>query len=216
MTPEARREKSNRLLTKHGLPVAESLPLIEEDAAVSLRSAEEVLRRLVGLWAVAGAAHLPKETFFRDYIKSNDLTAWLSKSESDFLFAAKPSEQARIHYGWQTEPMYFLAWCAGLIPTIKLPFDQSTVESVLPLFPEPGSESLERLRKKITLQSKAELMDWADLLYRTHWAVRDAQIHGRSAPGGLVSGAVMEWHKAVNWMTCYDSEDDWDHVATDT
>jgi hypothetical protein len=59
-------------------------------------------------------------------------------------------------------------------------------------------------------------MNWADLLYRTHWAVREAQLHDRDSPSSLVPGAVMEWHKTANWMTCYEGEDDWDHVATDT
>lgn len=57
---------------------------------------------------------------------------------------------------------------------------------------------------------------WADLLYRLHWAVRDARLTGSSQPAGIEGGVIQEWHLAVNWMTRYDNEDNWDRVGTDT
>ena len=38
--------------------------------------------------------------------------------------------------------------------------------------------------KKANLRPKAEILDAADLIYRYHWAVRDAQLNGRKATAG--------------------------------
>ena len=49
-----------------------------------------------------------------------------------------------------------------------------------------------------------------------HWAVRNAAATGGPLPTTLNGGVVREWHLAVNWMTQYGDDDDWDNVATDT
>jgi hypothetical protein len=216
MSPAERRDSSNRLLRRAGIPTADVLPLIESEAEVSVRTRDEVLRRLLALWAVAGAANLPDVSFFRDFMKEHDLEAWLSPTERAFLFAPNPTEQQRIHGSWQLEPLYFLAWAAGLVETISLPTKHSTLEDVLEIFPRPGLEDSDRLRNTIAVRTTTELLDWADLHYRAHWAMRDEQLRGRRSPAGLVGGAVMEWHKAANWMICYEGEEDWDDVPTDT
>lgn len=216
MTPETRREASIAHLKNLGVAVSPALPLIEDDGEVIVRDPEDLLRRLVALWAVAGAANLPEVRFFREFIQDHDLSNWLSSSESDFLFSESPSDQQRVHFSWQIEPMYFLGWCGGLVPQLVLPRGPSSVEAMLPLFPNPNAPDLTRLRAALVVRPKVQLMDWADLLYRTHSALREAQLHCRDSPASLVPGAVMEWHKSVNWMTCHEGEDDWDHVATDT
>jgi hypothetical protein len=216
MTPLQRKETSNVLLSKHGIPVSESLPLIEDEVGVSLRSTEELLHRLIALWAVTGSAHLPEVDFFRTYVRDAQLEGWLSRREHRFLFSEDPAQQERVHFGWQLEPLFFLSWCGGLIPTISLPFQQSDMSSVLGLFPLQSSPTLDRLKAALSLRPTPEVLNWADLLYRAHWAVRESQLRGRGSPARLVPGAVMEWHKAANWMTGYEEEDDWDDVATDT
>lgn len=216
MTPDARRSLSNFRLRVLGVPIAEHLPLIEDESEIELRSPEEVLRRLVALWAVAGAANMPEVSFFCEYVKNNGLGDWLSDTERAFLFSANPDRQQRVHCSWQVEPLFFLSWCAGLVSELELPRQQSDVGGVLDLFPRPGAEDLQRLREAITVRPKVELLNWADLLYRAHWAVREADLRRREAPAGLVPGAVMEWHKAANWMIRYEDEEDWDNVPTDT
>jgi hypothetical protein len=216
MNPSQRRDTSNALLAKLRVPVVPSLPLIESEEETSVRDRGEILGRLIALWAVTGAAHLPDVKFFRSYIESNRLEDWLSDREQRFLLASSHAEAERVHFGWQLEPLYFLAWSAGLIPSIALPIQQSNVSAILALFPLESSPTHMRLESAISLRARSELVDWADLLYRAHWAVRDSQLRGRESPAGLVPGAVMEWHKAANWVTRYEDQDDWDEVGTDT
>jgi hypothetical protein len=58
-------------------------------------------------------------------------------------------------------------------------------------------------------------MDMSDLIYRLHWAVRDATLSGKKPPGRLNPSVVYEWHYGVNWLTCYEDQE-WDEVSTDT
>jgi hypothetical protein len=53
-------------------------------------------------------------------------------------------------------------------------------------------------------------------MYRLHWAARNAKLTGSAELNGIDGGVFQEWHRAVNWMIRYDSENDWDQVGTDT
>lgn len=213
--PEQRKKKSEAVLLRQAIPINPNLPCIESEEEVQLRSAEELLKRLVALWAVAGAAFLRGNDFFCRYMTENDLVGWLSVSERDFLLAKRPKKQQIIHASWQLESLYFLAWCGGLVDQIKVPLAESSVKSFMHLFPQEG-EDLTRLSEAISLRSVPEVLDWSDLLYRLNWAVRDARLRGATVPSDVKSGVVQEWHRAANWMTRFDEEDNWDDVPTDT
>lgn len=215
MTPQARKTASERLLRSHGIAVNDDLPLIEAEDEVELRSPEEVLRRLVALWAVVDKAFLGNDSETADYIKAHGLQSWLSPVELEFLCTVEPSARDTIHFSWQLEALFFIAWAAGLLDSGELPTTESSVKSILPLFPS-GSELPDRLRAAIRLRSKTEVLDRADLLYRLHWTVRDAHLNAAPEIEGINGGVVQEWHRAVNWMIRYESEDDWDQVGTDT
>jgi hypothetical protein len=83
------------------------------------------------------------------------------------------------------------------------------------LFPQDLEEP-KALQAAIKIRAKDEIVAWADLLYRLHWAVRDARLNGGQPLEMLNGGVVQEWHLAVNWMTRYGNEDNWDDVGTDT
>jgi Domain of unknown function (DUF4272) len=64
------------------------------------------------------------------------------------------------------------------------------------------------------LRPQGEYLDAADLVYRQHWAVVDAQINGSHASTGLDDGVVSERHCALNGLIGYLGAD-WDDVSTD-
>lgn len=215
MTPEARRAENEALLREHGIPVNPHLPMIEAEDGITLRSEEALWRRLLALWGVAGTAMLRKNDYFKEYFSVGERRSWLSHDEAAFLFQDAPSEEDRIRFSWRLEAMLFLAWCGGLIDALPLPQHPSSVESVLPLYPHDLGDAT-MLRQALRMRSKPDILDWADRLYRLHWAVRDAQLNGREPPAGINPGMVLEWHHAANWMIAYENEDDWDAVGTDT
>lgn len=215
MTAEARRTANEALLRDYGIPVNPHLPMIEDGEDVTLRTEDEVWRRLVALWGVVGAAMLRQNTFFKQYFAGEERRAMLSNDEAAFLFNDTPAEEDIIRFSWRLEGMMCLAWCAGLADKPLLPAEPSSAESILPLYPHDLADAT-MLRDAIRLRSKTEILDQADLLYRLHWAVRDAQLNGHEQPPGINPGVVLEWHHALNWMIRADNEDDWDAVSTDT
>lgn len=215
MSPHDRKTSTEAKLKARNIAVNEHLPLIESEDEIKLRSPEELLRRLIALWAVVDKVFLREQSETPAYIVTNGMQAWLSGVELKFLQAEQPSERDAIHFSWQLEALYFVAWCAGLLESGELPTEESSVKPMLHLFPS-GAEVPERLRGAIKPRGKAEVLDRADLLYRLHWAVRDAKLTGVPAPEGIDGGVVQEWHRAVNWMIGYGEEDDWDQVGTDT
>ncbi|MBQ5949288.1 DUF4272 domain-containing protein [Massilia sp. ST3] len=215
MTPAQRQAATETLLREHGIPVNPELPWIEDEHEVRLRSADALCCRLMALWGVVGTSMLRENDFFEDYFSIGERRAWLSGEEERFLFDPVPLDADYLRFSWRQEALYFLAWCGGLVDRIDLPRSEASARAFLHFFPEDEADPA-ALREALRVRPAREILDWSDRLYRLHWAVRDARLHGRPTPGGLVSGAVFEWHYAVNWMTRYDGEDDWDEVGTDT
>ena len=215
MSPLQRKIISKEKIRSIGLPIHPHLPLVEAEDEVQLRTEEEILRRLIALWAVAGTAMLRENPHFREYIIDNQLQRWLSKRELEFLLCATPGENQYIQFSWQLEALYFIAWCAGLIDCIEIPVQESSVKAIMHLFPE-DKEAPNHLRTAIRVRTKSEVLDQADLLYRLHWAVRNSRLKGDATQLPVNPGVVQEWHRAVNWVIRYDQEDNWDYVATDT
>jgi len=220
MTPENRKLTSETLLHKRGIRINLQLPLTESDEEVCLRSVEEVLRRMVALWCVSGAAaDAIQFQRFRAYVEQHGIAGWLSAAEHDFLLSAAgyPADDQlrRSFFKQRQESLFFLAWSAGLVKKLDLPGSASSLKAVLALLPQQD-EAPARLRAAIKLRAKRDILGWSDLLYRLHWAVRHANLIGKPVPGNLDAGVVLQWHRAVNWMTGYEDEDDWDLVGTDT
>lgn len=215
MSPQDRKLASESKLRALGVHINEHLPMIEAEDEVELRSPNEVLRRLISLWAVVDKAFLGSESQSTKYIIAQEMQTWLSNVERTFLLDEQPYERDSIHFSWQLEALYFLAWCAGLLECSEVPNNESSVKPILNLFPA-GDEQPDRLSIAIRLRDKSEILDRADLLYRLHWAVRNSALAGTGKLEGIDGGVVQEWHRAVNWIIQYDSEDDWDQVGTDT
>lgn len=215
MTPDQRKTASETLLHKRGIRLNLQLPEIETNDEVRLRSVEELAQRLIALWVVTEAAAQRDHMRFRAYVRQHDIEHWLSVQERDFLLCDAPDEEDFIRFSAKRECLFFLAWCGGLIKKIDIPSSESKLEAILHLFPQE-MEQTTLLQNSIQLRSKDAIMDWADLLYRLHWAVRHASLIGKPTPANLNGSVVREWHQAVNWMTGYDDENNWDLVATDT
>ncbi|WP_395008595.1 DUF4272 domain-containing protein [Undibacterium sp.] len=228
MTPELRKEASELQLHKRGIRINVQLHVIEADEEVKLRSESELAQRLVGLWAISQAAIRGNYAEMRDYLQAHDLTHVLSTEESRFLndYADKGdlnddrvrSFQDRLH------AFHFLSWCAGLLEKIDLGNKRIVTEKLLEHFPaldklanaQVAPDAIEQIHSTIKRRRKDAIMDWADLLYRLHWAVRHAQLNNKPSPGSIDPGMVREWHQAVNWMCNYDDENNWDEVSTET
>jgi hypothetical protein len=215
MSPEQRKEASELQLHKRGIRINVQLHVIESDEEVTLRSGDEVLQRLIALWAVSSAAQTRDCARFRAYLDTHNMASFLSTQEQAFLFAATPSEEQFKQFSLRQESLYFLAWCAGLTEKITLSAAPSNLKNITKLFPNE-SEAPSKLTAAIGLRRKDVIMDNSDLLYRLHWEVRHSQLTGRPCPASVNADTVREWHQAVNWICQYEEENDWDLVSTET
>jgi hypothetical protein len=184
--------------------------------ALPLRSVEELSQRLLCLWAVTGTAYHPDNSFFGDYIRTKGLEKHLSGGERSFLYSSARSREEIHRFTWMHECVYVLAWCGSLLPSIQLPNHQSQLgDAVMDLFPE-DLEQPDALRRALCLRAAAEVHSFTEQVYHAHWRIRDAKSRALPAPDGLDGEAIQEWHLALNWMTKYEDEDNWDAITTDT
>jgi hypothetical protein len=65
-----------------------------------------------------------------------------------------------------------------------------------------------------TLRDSEEILNQTDLIYRIHWAVKEAQFNNQPIPANINIGVVYERHIALNWLTMY--AEDWDDLTADT
>ncbi|MGZ3254432.1 MAG: DUF4272 domain-containing protein [Burkholderiaceae bacterium] len=215
MNPEFRKLASETLLHKRGIRINLQLPEIESNEEIQLRSVDELFHRLVALWAVAGAAQMRDAAYFREYIVHHKMEAWLSEQEREFLFSEVRTDEDCTKFSCKREALFFLGWCAGLIKQIEITSSESNIKPIIALLPQE-MEAPSKLESALRMRSKDAMLDWADLLYRVHWAVRHASLINKPVPANLNVVAVQKWHQAVNWMIRYDDEDNWDCVETDT
>ena len=83
------------------------------------------------------------------------------------------------------------------------------------LLNEAYHQTLESLIAQANLRTVSSILDEADLIYRYHWALVDAELYDTAKPQGLLAPVVEERHRALNWLIGYQDQD-WDEVTTDT
>ena len=198
-SPEIRKELSELTLHKRGIRLNLQLPTIESEDEIHLRSSHEVMQRMLALADICA---------YPQHLAAGTKPAYSQNEQA--LLDGNADEQSTLKLQTASRhALCFLMWAAGLQSKPGMP-DQHCGQPDLNKIPRQNDTAA------IQLRSKTEILDWADLLYRFHWAVRHAHLQNRPVPGRLDAGAVEAWHRAVNWLICYEDEADWDKVSTET
>ncbi|MDC7675857.1 DUF4272 domain-containing protein [Asticcacaulis machinosus] len=208
---EIRKQKSIAFLKSKGVPVLGTLPEIEEAADVKIRSGAEIVRRAMCLATVANAAIKNDVSVARAYVRKHDLAEHLSPKEQAFLEADEIAENAAIQFSWRIEAAIPLMWAIGVYPELWFPDDEVDVSDVIDYWIGFNHPDITRIGHR----DVHEILDEADLIYRLHWAVRQAGLEGAEPPANLHPSVVRERHQALNWLINYE-DGDWDDVGTDT
>lgn len=191
------------------------LPPVLGEGEVRLRSAEEAMRRMLALCAVAVRAEsLSSQPLSVDDIqaKLGPGVAALTPAERAFIDTDAPDEETWANHGWRYESAALLQWALGLSEALPPPTaicDAGAIARVAIEHADEASIASARLRPV------AELLDALDAVYRRHWLVRQARLDERDPPIGLHPSVVYERHYALNWLLRFD-EQDWDEVGTPT
>lgn len=213
MDPEQRKQESITVLRELGVRVLDSLPPIESAAQTTLRPAQDVARRVLCLMLVSDVARHADLSECHTYLERNNLQQYLSPAERSFLGCQTPSEEEGVNLSWRCEAAYLLLWSLGKFESLPIPSSQVNLDDIYAHLPGFDDDA-EQWVNGSSLIDKDSILDESDLIYRMHWATRQAQIEGKELDQ-LDGGVVQEWHHAVNWLTCYENLD-WDEVTTDT
>jgi hypothetical protein len=207
-----RRLRSEGILRAEGVPFLAALPAIETAAEALKRSKEEVaLRTLCLLFVAAKGEGLEQEVVER-VLESYELRPHLTPKEIAFVLDDSPSQHDRVQFFWRYEAAWTLLWAMGFVAQLGKPVQICDVEFA-------AGRVTERTTSQFIEDSKlrpiVDILDQADLIYRYHWAVRDARIKGLQVPAALNPDVTDERHHALNWLIgC--GQQAWDDVSTDT
>jgi hypothetical protein len=215
MTAQQRKDSTNQLLKQLGIPVNSNLPVIEEEQDIVIRNGEAIAKRIIilaylGVYAEGG----DKEEII-SFFKAQQIWNSVSENEQSLFTKNKLTKKDKIKISWGAEAMYLLLWAINKVDSIDLPTDQVDTGALLDLLPEFLEPKLtNQFITTATVRPTHEILDQSDLIYRMHWAVRQAEIDDMDTPAEIDAGIIEEWHYAINWLTFY--AEDWDEITTDT
>lgn len=210
---EERKDYSNKFLKQKGVPVLGHLPLIEDHTQARFRDEKEVARKAVVLYGLLHVAHgekTSKELIV--YFKKYDLWNTVSPNEKEYLENPGRTKEEDIQITWRIENLNVLFWALGHFDTLPFPTTMCDFGNYKNL-PNLDLDPAEWI-SKWKLRNKEEILNEADLIYRIHWATRNAGLKRIPMPAGLSEDIVMERHFALNWLIMY--AEDWDDITTDT
>ena len=212
MTAQQRKDQTEIILKEKNIPINVHLPLIEEENEAKIRTAEDIARRVLVLsYLYAFVYNKEDRVDIITFLEEENLWEYVSPDEKRLFLAVELTERDSIDISWRVECVYVMLWAINKIETLKWPTEETEgTFDLIPGYFEPGKEFVE----SATIRSTAEILDASDLIYRIHWAVRQAQFDNKDIPADLDSGVVSERHYAINWITFY--EEDWDEITTDT
>jgi hypothetical protein len=211
MKAQQRKEQTEIILKENNIQVNPYLPLIEEESEAIIRSAQDIAKRVLILAYLYTTIHNGDDK--RDiiaYLKTEKLWGHVSQREQTLFKKDILTEKESIGISWRVECIYVLLWSINKIDNLGLPADETSgIFNLIPEYMEPSKEFI----SEAVIRKTTEILDASDLIYRIHWATRQAGIDNAEVPN-INPDVVVEWHQAINWITFY--EDKWDDITTDT
>lgn len=208
-----RRKKNTQRIKSMGLPVLESLPVIEDEKVIKPRDAQQVAKRSIAtvICAVKGETLGKDEALVKDLVKRYQANKFFSPEEKLFIGNKSPEQQEYIDHAWQYECQHVYLWALGHIEKLNPPGTICDVSNDVEAFQD---QDVTNYINKAKLRSTTEIFDMADYYYRLHWAAIELRINNKETTK-IDEGIIRERHRALNWLIRY-LDQDWDEVTTDT
>ena len=203
--------KIAKLGIKPSLTMLNLPPTVAEEEQLT-RPAKEVARRAICLYVVAMRATQWLRSQAKEFIKREGVGDWFTPAERDFLQQIEHSDDEKRDFSWRFEALYTLMWALKHVHELGLPRKMCNVNALAAVF---SDRSVEEFIETASLRPATEIVSELDLMYRLHWAVRQAVNNDEKIPAKLSADVIVEWHHALNWLTLYFYKD-WDNVTTDT
>jgi hypothetical protein len=186
--------------------------LSENINAGKFRTASEVAKRSLALYATISAAHGVSRSDLSEWLKSEGLWSELTPREIEFITNPSPPEKERIWMTWFAEALFTLLWSIGKIQ--QLPPPTSKCDTDLIIAAVPLWESTKDFIESAVLKQLA-VDDEAEAIYNINWQIRNALRMGEPIPNGYDQDVAFFRHYALNWIIGY-CEQSWDEITPDT
>ena len=213
MTAQERKEKTEIYLKGLDIPFNFGLPLIEEESDAIIRSAADIAKRIFILVYLGVYSEDGDRNEIIEFFKSEELWDSVSECEKKLLLKKKLTEKDKINISWRSEGIYLMLWAINKIDNLALPIEQCDIGEMLDILPI-AFDSTNDFIQNACIRTTEEILDKSDLIYRIHWATREAESNDEEIPGSVDTGIIEEWHYAINWITYYDEK--WADILTDT
>jgi hypothetical protein len=207
-----RRDCSVKRLQQEGVPTIAHLPVIEDSTEAKTRAKEEIAHRAIAVCITAVKGEGLDQATVDGLVKKFQADRFFSPKEAAFIKNPKPSQQDRIQFSWRYECLWVLLWSLSYVEPLDRPAGVCDVPKAVSFL---RNRDTAQFIKDAKLRPLSEILDQADLIYRYHWAVMDARLKKREAPGKLDGGVVQERHHVLNWLIGYMGQE-WDEISTDT
>jgi hypothetical protein len=207
-----RKLRSETILRAEGVPFLAALPVTETTTEALKRSKEEVALRTLCLLLVAEKGAGLEDEVVEGVLKSYELRPHLTPKELAFVLDNSPSPHDRIQFAWRYEAASTLLWALGFVAQLGKPVQPCDVQFAVRAMSETTTS---QFIEDSELRPIADILDQVDLIYRYHWAVRNARLKGQQIPADIDPDVTEERHYALNWLVGY-LEQAWDHVSTNT
>jgi hypothetical protein len=197
------------------------LPIIEATADTrQWQAAEAVARRCLILAGVQAVALGREAQRVIAWLQREGLWPDVSRDEQSFLSQPSVDRALQNALTWRAEALWTLWWALGIAEKLSWPPGECDLGDVLdrpsgPQVPWIGDDTPAFVTSCV-LRAAAEILDETDLIYRVHWAVREAALRRRLVPAGVDPDVVVERHYALNWLIRRYGVNDWDDVDTST
>jgi hypothetical protein len=207
-----RKKRSIDILKAEKVPYIVHLPAIADDEQVELRDTETVAKRALALYWITKRAEGESLDEYKQKIEQYQLQDVVTAEEWEFAENEEPADYLTIKFSRRLESYWLLLWALGFIHNLKRPDSFCNPAHAAEII---SKRSAEQFIADAQLRSKEEILDAADLHYRYHWSIVDAELYGKKPPRGLEAPVVYERHYALNWLIQYKNQA-WDEVTTDT
>ena len=209
---ETIKAKSEAEARRLGYPTLDWLPFIVDEGEVALRPREEVIDRALVMNIVTWRTYDMPQELAHELLEKENLYASLSNLERRYL-AGEDRDAAYEFYG-NVEALWALVWALSFIPTLD--FSEYCGDDLVNILPDLRSVTdFGAFRAAARLRDPLEIVQAADLAYRLHWAVVDANIKGKPTPGAVEGYVIENRRHALDWIVNLD-EDDFHEMSLDT
>ena len=207
-----RKARSIKTCQDNDIPTIESLPAIESESEITLRTKEAIINRALVLNYLGLKSEGLETELLAHFENKYKISEQFTPIELQYKNTEMPSQQQTANANWRYESLHVLLWSLGYIDSLVYPDNICNVaEDTKIIFQMTKQEFIDNAK----LRTKEEILNQADLIYRIHWACVNARIKKTPAPGNLNTSVVYERHFCLNWLISY-MDQSWDNVSTDT